>query len=64
MNNTSITTTTTTTHMEMNRHEVPVSGEQIEVISMEDDLVVVSSVMIMVIIMLMIMISMRIKGTV
>ena len=50
--------------MEMNRHEVPVSGEQIEVISMEDDLVVVSSVMTMVIIMLMIMISMRIKGTV
>ena len=26
------------------RHEVPVSGEQIEVISMEDDLVVVSNV--------------------
>ena len=27
----------------MPRHEVPVSGEQIQVISMEDDLVVVSS---------------------
>ena len=31
----------TTMVMMMTRHEVPVSGEQIEVISMDDDLVVV-----------------------
>ena len=38
----------------MIRHEVPVSGEQIEVISMEDDLVVVSSVILKIIIFILI----------
>ena len=38
----------------MIRHEVPVSGEQIEVISMEDDLVVVSSVVLKIIIFILI----------